>query len=78
MGCSIVITDKGDAMEYFGEHAVYCDPSSPESIYAAVEKAVAKPFDNILQTMITDHYSWQQASLNTAVGYKKIVSKSWD
>ncbi len=43
MGCNLVITDKGDTREYFGSHAIYCSPESPESIYAAVLKASILP-----------------------------------
>jgi glycosyltransferase involved in cell wall biosynthesis len=78
MGCNLVITDKGDTKEYFGNHAVYCSPSSPESIYAAVEKASSLPCDEKLQAKIAALYTWEQASHHTAEGYKKIISKSWD
>ena len=75
MGCNIVITDKGDTKEYFDQHAVYCTPSSPDSIYAAVEKASQLPINEILQSKITERYTWKQAGLCTAEGYKKIISK---
>lgn len=76
MGCNLVITDKGDTREYFGNHAVYCSPESPESIYAAVEKASALPCDEKLQTKISTHYTWQLASHHTSAGYKKIIIPS--
>ncbi|HEV3225025.1 MAG TPA: glycosyltransferase family 4 protein [Puia sp.] len=78
MGCNLVITDKGDTKEYFGSHAIYCSPSSPESIYAAIEKASSLPFDEKLQVKIASHYTWQEASQLTAKGYKKIIYKTWD
>jgi len=78
MGCSIVITDKGDTEEYFGNHAVYCSPSSPQSIYAAVEKASSLPCDGELQKKILKQYTWQLASRQTAEGYKKIIADTWD
>jgi glycosyltransferase involved in cell wall biosynthesis len=78
MGCNIVITDKGDTKEYFGSHAVYCKPSSPESIFAAVVKAGSLPRDEKLQLKIAEHYNWNKASLFTAEGYKNIINKSWD
>jgi glycosyltransferase involved in cell wall biosynthesis len=74
MGCNIVITDKGDTKEYFGSHAVYCSPSSPESIYAAIEKASSLPSDEILQTKIANFYTWKLAGQHTAEGYKKIIN----
>jgi glycosyltransferase involved in cell wall biosynthesis len=76
MGCNIVITDKGDAKEYFGSDAVYCCPSSPESIYTAVERAASHPTNTKLQTKILSQYTWQKASLFTAQGYKKIINRS--
>jgi len=78
MGCNIVITDKGDTREYFGNHAVYCSPSSPESIYAAVEQAASLPYDENLQLKIAKLYTWQRASLRTSEGYKNIINKIWD
>jgi glycosyltransferase involved in cell wall biosynthesis len=75
MGCNIVITDKGDTKEYFGNHAIYCNPSSPDSIYAAIEKASLLPCDKFLQSEIATKYTWQQASLRTAEGYKNIINK---
>jgi glycosyltransferase involved in cell wall biosynthesis len=78
MGCNLVVTDKGDTKEYFGNHAVYCSPSSPESIFSAVKKASSLPIDEDLQKIITTHYTWQEASHQTAKGYKKIINKTWD
>lgn len=76
MGCNIVITDKGDTREYFGDDAFYCEPSSPENIYASVEKASSSPFNKNLQKRITTLYTWQRASLCTIEGYKKVIGKS--
>lgn len=77
MGCNLVITDKGDTREYFGNQAVYCSPGSPESIYAAVEKASVLPIDENLQIKISKQYTWQLAGYHTSAGYKKII-KPWD
>ena len=73
MGCNLVITDKGDTREYFGSHAVYCSPESPESILSAVEKASTQPCDEKLQMKISTQYTWQLASYHTSAGYKKII-----
>jgi glycosyltransferase involved in cell wall biosynthesis len=74
MGCNIVITDKGDTKEYFGEHAVYCSPSSASNIFSAVERAASLPVNETLQQKIHTHYTWQQASRHTAEGYNKIIN----
>jgi glycosyltransferase involved in cell wall biosynthesis len=77
MGCNLVITDRGDTREYFGNHAIYCSPDSPESIYASVLKASLTPSDENLQRKISTEYTWQLASYHTAAGYKTIM-KSWN
>ncbi len=77
MGCNLVITDKGDTREYFGNSAFYCSPESPESIYNAVSKASALPYDEKLQAKISSQFTWQLASNYTSAGYKRII-KTWD
>ena len=70
MHCNIVITDKGDTRDYFGNDAVYCDPASPESILAAVEQAGAAPFNEGLLSRILNNYTWQQAAQQTLKAYQ--------
>eukprot|EP01037_Dinobryon_pediforme_P007089 gene7089-7153_t len=53
MGCNVVITDKGDTREYFGDYAYYCDPAEPESIFNAVKKASESP---VRTRGIPNHY----------------------
>jgi glycosyltransferase involved in cell wall biosynthesis len=72
MGCNIVITDKGDAKEYFGQNAFYCDPGNPKSILAAVEKASDSPYNENLYRMIMKRYTWEQAAIQTLKAYKTI------
>jgi glycosyltransferase involved in cell wall biosynthesis len=76
MGCNIVITDKGDAKEYFGDDAVYCDPSSPQSIYGAIEKAASLSSPVALQQKITRQFNWQKAAIDTSKEYQKITHRS--
>lgn len=73
MGCNVVITTKGDAKEYFQEYAFYCDPSSPESIYAAIEKASIQEYIEDLRIKIFTNYTWQQAALQTKGAYKEVI-----
>ena len=73
MGCNIVITNKGDAPEYFGNHAFYCDPGKPESILAAVEKASESQYNDNLHEMILHRYTWQQAATETLKAYQQTV-----
>jgi glycosyltransferase involved in cell wall biosynthesis len=73
LGCNIVITDKGDTREYFGDHAWYCDPSSPDSIRRAVDEASACNVDGALQRKIVSEYTWVQAAIKTRAAYLRIT-----
>jgi len=70
MGCNIVITDKGDTREYFGDDAFYCDPSQPRSILAAVEKASSASFNEKFRQKILKQYTWKQAAIQTLKAYQ--------
>lgn len=73
LGCNIVITDKGDTTEYFGDHAWYCDPSSPESIRRAVDAAAASSPSGALQRKVISEYTWTQAAMKTRLAYAHIT-----
>ncbi len=74
MGCNIVITDKGDTREYFGDEAFYCDPSDSQSILAAVEKASAAPPAEKLRKKIMEQYTWKQAATQTYKAYQSALA----
>ena len=42
-GAKIVVADRGAEVEYFGDDAEYADPADPDSIRAAVLRALARP-----------------------------------
>lgn len=73
MDCKIVITAKGDTKEYFKEDAFYCNPSSPESIYAAIEKASAYHYENKMRQNILIKYTWHQATIATLHAYEQVI-----
>jgi len=73
MGCNIVITDKGDTREYFGDWAHYCDPALTESIFTAVQTAAVSEFPRSLQTKIFSLYTWQEAASKTLQAYQETV-----
>lgn len=62
-GCPIVVSNRSSEFEYFGDYAVYCDPSDVESIRAAVIEA----WDGRTK----EPYRWQTLS-------EKIGELSWD
>lgn len=70
MGCNIVITDKGDTREYFENDAFYCDPSAPESIRQAVEKASSAPLNEPFRQKILSKYTWEHAAIQTLKAYQ--------
>ncbi len=76
MGCNIVISEHGDAKEYFGNDAFYCDPASTESILAAVEKASSAVYNDALRQKILNNYTWQHAASSTLSAYKKIIQSA--
>ena len=76
MGCNIVITDKGDAKEYFGNDAFYCDPASTQSIFNAIEKAAQSEYPHSLHDKIIHQYTWQQAAIKTKEAYEQVIVNS--
>lgn len=73
MGCNIVITDRGDTRDYFGENAWYCNPEDIHSVRAAVDAAYAAPYDESFRTYILEHYTWERAAQETFAAYKQII-----
>ncbi len=72
-GCNIVITDKGDTEEYFGDDAFYCDPADPKSIYIAILKASCAPHNDNLKNKILSKYNWQAAAVATLEAYNEVL-----
>ncbi len=74
MNCNIVISAKGDTVEYYGNDAWYCDPGSPQSIYDAVVKASEAPLNDKLHDKILTEYNWQKAAIDTLMVYKEVLN----
>lgn len=75
MGCQVVISDKGYTREYFGGHAFYCDPDSPDSILAAIDKAANTGSSTCLQENIKLEGTWRHAASKTASVYKRLMAE---
>jgi len=73
MGCNIVITDKGDTVDYFGDYAWYCNPDDPASIRKAVDDAYSAPYNNRFKEYILNHYTWEHAAKEALEAYKKVL-----
>jgi glycosyltransferase involved in cell wall biosynthesis len=74
MGCNIVITDKGDTKEYFGDDAFYCDPAKPQNILNAIRSASKAVLNESLRQKILKKYTWRQAALQTKLAYQLSVT----
>ena len=72
-GCNIVITDKGDTVDYFGNHAWYCNPADPQSIYEAVRCAAEAPVATDLRTQISRYYTWDETAQQTLAAYREVL-----
>jgi len=73
MGCKVIVTDKGDTVEYFGDLAGYCEPGSPESIFQTVELVHAQSYDNRLREKILSEYTWANASVSILRAYQQVI-----
>ncbi|MBW7913522.1 MAG: glycosyltransferase family 4 protein [Taibaiella sp.] len=73
MGCNIVVTDLGDTRDYFKDDAWYCNPDSPESIKAAIDKAYTAPYDEDFRRRILSEYTWERAAEETLSAYKQVL-----
>ena len=73
-GCNLVITEKGDTREYFGDMAFYCDPGSETSIRDAVLQAYSAPVSTALQDRIRTRFNWKMAAEATLNGYRQILN----
>ncbi len=76
MGCNLVITEKGDTREYFGNYAYYCDPASVESIRQAIDRAWRAPLNPALRQHILENFTWEKAAALTLKAYKAVLAKS--
>jgi glycosyltransferase involved in cell wall biosynthesis len=74
LGCNIVITSKGDTVEYFRDFAYYCDPADVLSIRNAIEKAHRDPYPEALRQHILNHYTWEIAARKTLSAYKSAIN----
>ncbi len=75
MGCNIVITEKGDTRDYFGDDAWYCDPFDTASIRKAVDEAFHSPYRENLREKILDKYTWHRAAEVTLAAYETVLKK---
>lgn len=76
MGANIVITDKGDTRDYFGNLAYYCAPDSIPSIREALLRAHSAPRSNLLQDKVRNNYTWTHTARATFAAYREALGSS--
>lgn len=76
MGCNIVVSDKGDVRDYFGDLAFYCDPGSPDSIREAIDQAANAPLRQALSDKVRKEFTWEVAAEKTAAAYRDVLSNN--
>ncbi|MCC7202171.1 MAG: glycosyltransferase family 4 protein [Nitrospirae bacterium] len=70
MGCNIVVSDRGDVREYFGNLAYYCEPDSIDSIRNAVLEAYNSPVNQALSKHILENFIWEITASKTLSAYE--------
>ena len=78
MGCRLVITDKGDTRDYFGDRAIYCEPDSAMSIRQAIRTAYETPLPTDLASHIRTNFNWDQTAHMTLEGYRLALAQHAD
>ena len=73
MGANLVITDKGDTRDYFGDLAHYCFPDSLPSIRDAVLAAHHEPRKSALRERILERFTWRKAAEATLAAYQAVI-----
>lgn len=69
MESNLVVTDKGDPRDYFGNYAFYCDPGTVDSIRNALIDAYEAPLNPALRTHILNNFTWERTAEKTLEGY---------
>lgn len=60
-GADLLSTSAGNAYEYFGEDACYCDPYNESSLKDAILTALSKSKQPALQQRIREQFLWENA-----------------
>lgn len=80
-GASMVLSDRSSEQEYFGSHARYCDPSSPDSLRTQILEAYESPFDQARKDEVKAHvgsFNWQRYASETAAVYRRTLTDLGD
>ena len=73
-GCNVIISNRGDTHEYFGDRADYCDPGDVASIKNALIKVSQTPSNDTLRQHVLQHFTWELAAQNTLEAYQEVLN----
>lgn len=73
MDCNLVVTDKGDPRDYFGDLAFYCEPGDVDSIRTALLNAFEAPLNASLRPHILANFTWERTAEKTLEGYRRAL-----
>jgi glycosyltransferase involved in cell wall biosynthesis len=72
-GAKIVITPIGGTRDYFGNDAIYVDPTSSENIAQGIQTAMGNKKDTELRTRIQKEFLWAKVGEKTKQVYNNIL-----
>ena len=72
-GAKIVITQIGGTRDYFGNDAIYVEPTSAKNIAEGIEAALKNKKDNVLRTRIQKEFLWEKVGEKTKQVYENIL-----
>lgn len=70
-GAPVLITQEGCTQEYFGQHAIYIDPKSVDSITIGIRSALSKP-PSELSLLIRHRFTWKEVLKSLIQHYQNI------
>ena len=72
-GAKIVITPFGGTRDYFGNNAIYVDPTSVEDIVKGIQTALGKGKDTELREHIRKEFIWNKVGEKTKQVYEHVL-----
>ena len=75
-GAKIVITPFGGTRDYFGNNAIYVDPTSVEDIVKGIQSALGKEKDPELRERIRKEFIWDKVGEKTKQVYEHVLEET--
>lgn len=73
-GCKILVTSVGSTIEYFGDHAVYIDPDSPESILRGLARVLEPIRTDDLRVIVREKFTWHVSACELVRAYERVLA----